>query len=118
MTDLPPSTATSPSLSPLPQSVAGLAYPASPLETLPPWLDKSLPWLVSGTLHFGLLLVAIFVWYLARNALTMDDRDQIIIPTSFTDPSFSATPGPPSPGTGGDPSRAAAQAKLKDLMKA
>src|ERR1700743_900918 len=79
-------------------------------DALPPWLDKSLPWLVSGTMHLGLLVGGLFVLYLARNALHPEEGQQIIIPSSFADPALSNTPGPDSPGTAGDPSRAAAQA--------
>ncbi|MGN6367895.1 MAG: VWA domain-containing protein [Phycisphaerae bacterium] len=83
----------------------------------PVWFERAFPWLMSGTLHFSFVFVAFFVWFAARNAMRLDDVQQIVIPVSFNDPSFSATPGAPSAGSAGDPSRAAAQAKLVDMMK-
>jgi len=84
---------------------------------MPAGLERALPWLVSGTLHLSFFFVAFFVWYAARHALNLDNDVQIVVPVSFTDPTLSKTPGALSPGSGGDPSRAAAQAKLIDLMK-
>jgi hypothetical protein len=109
--------------SPSPQPTAPLAQVKEsapkevPADPIPPGLERVLPWLVSGMLHLSFFFVAFFVWYAARNALNPDDDVQIVVPVSFTDPSFSKTPGPLSPGSGGDPNRAAAQAKLIDLMK-
>ena len=88
-----------------------------PAPTLSPWLEKSLPWLVSLTFHLGLFLIIVFVIYATRRALTTDADNEIVIPTSFTDPALSPTPGPTAPGSGGDPTRDAAQNNLKDVLK-
>ena len=87
---------------------------------MPPWLEVAFPWMVSTTLHLGFFLVAAFIWYAGVKALEEGaDKEQIIIPSAFSDPSLTpGTPGGvPNPGTGGDPSRDAAQDKLKDVLK-
>jgi hypothetical protein len=86
-------------------------------SALPPWLQKSLPWLVSVTFHLGLLLILVFVIYATRRALDQDAETEVVIPTSFTDPSITPTPGRTAPGSGGDPSRDAAQNNLKEMLK-
>jgi hypothetical protein len=80
-------------------------------------MQKSIPWLVSITFHLGLFLIIAFVVYATSRALNNDADHEIVIPTSFTDPALSPTPGPTAPGTGGDPAREAAQNNLKDLLK-
>jgi hypothetical protein len=86
-------------------------------QSLPPWLQKSLPWLVSITFHLGLFLIVAFIFYATRQAMDKDADNEVVIPTSFTDPALSPTPGPTAPGTGHDPSRDAAQDNLKDVLK-
>ena len=99
------------------QSVEAGDAPALLPHAPPVWFERAFPWLMSGTLHASFLFVAFFIWFVARSAMHLDDVQQLVIPVSFSDPSFSATPGAPSAGSGGDPSRAAAQAKLVDMMK-
>jgi hypothetical protein len=79
----------------------------------PPWLDAAFPWMVSVTFHLGLLLVFAFAIYLYQHK-PEEDKEQIIIPSSFTDPALADKQGGiPHPGAGGDPNRDAAQ----DLVK-
>lgn len=78
---------------------------------------KALPWIVSGIFNTTFFLIVAFVVYGASHALEHDSEEQIIIPTSFTDPSL-ATTASESPGTGSDPNRDAAQNNLKDVLKA
>lgn len=86
---------------------------------MPPWLEIAFPWMVSTMLHLGIFLVAAFIFYAGQKAMeAAQDKEQIIIPQAFTDPSLGDKPGGvPNPGTGGDPSRDAAQDKLKDVLK-
>jgi hypothetical protein len=86
---------------------------------MPPWLEVAFPWMVSCMLHLGIFLVAAFTYWAGVRALeASQDKEQIIIPSAFADPSLGDTPGGvPHPGTGGDPSRDAAQDKLKDVLK-
>jgi hypothetical protein len=81
------------------------------------WLDVALPWLISGTFHLGLLIIGIFVAYLAAQALAPDEQP-IIVPQSFEDPAYSETPGGiPNPGANADPSKQSAQDRLKEIAK-
>ncbi len=74
------------------------------------------PWVASLLFHVPLFLAVVLIVKIAANVLDRDSENRIVIPTSFTDPELSNTPGPPSPGAG-DPSRDAAQKNLKDLLK-
>ena len=97
------------------EAVGGPFVPHAP----PVWFERAFPWLMSGTLHMSFLFVAFFIWFVARSAMHLDDVQQLVIPVSFNDPSFSATPGAPSRGSGRGirASGRAAQAKLVDMMK-
>ncbi len=68
-----------------------------------------LPWMASLSIHLGLALVGAFALYTTTTLLA--DSQQIIIPNSFEDPSYSQHPG----GQGG--SREMARPNLKDLGK-
>jgi hypothetical protein len=84
---------------------------------MPPWLDASLPWMVSLTFHLGILLVAIFAIFMLHPK-TDDDREPIALPSSFSDAQLNDKEGGiPHPGLNGDPNRDAAQDKLKDILK-
>ncbi len=73
------------------------------------------PWIASGILNTTFFLIVGFVIYGASHLKNSDSDDQIIIPTSFTDPSMTAQAE--SPGANADPNRDAAQNNLKDVLK-
>jgi hypothetical protein len=93
---------------------AALDFPAH----APHWMDAFFPWVISLTAHFGFFLLAAFITYVTMQALDHSkDGESIIVPNSFEDPAFSDHPGGiPNPGSG-DPTRQAAQDKLKELAK-
>jgi len=81
-------------------------------------MDAFFPWVISLTFHFGFFLLVAFITYVTMQALDHSkDGETIIVPNSFEDPSFSEHPGGiPNPGSG-DPTRQAAQDRLKELAK-
>ena len=86
-------------------------------SSMPPWLETAFPWMVSFTLHLGLLLLLVALFYFGKKAINQDDKEPIIIPTAMADPVGDGRPGGnPNPGAG-DPSREAAQDKFKEITK-
>lgn len=85
------------------------------ISGVPTWVDLAFPWMVSFMMHLGMGLIIMFAVYMAKPKTDSDaDREQIIVPTSDVegDPN-----GVQNPGTGGDPTRDAAQNLInkKDL---
>ncbi len=93
------------------------ASPRPAHEPFSPRVALAIPWIASVLLHLVFIPPAVYVIYLAAQALTRDAEEQIVIPTLFTDPSLSTTPGVTASGTDGDSSRDVAQSNLKDVLK-
>lgn len=91
-----------------------------PSTGMPLWLDIGLPWASSGMLHLGVGLIILFLMLVFGRGVKSDDddREAIVIPTAaLTDGNLGPPGGVPNPGTGGDPTRDAAQDKLKDVLR-
>ena len=83
---------------------------------MPTWVDAAFPWAVSVLLHIGIFLLVLFASYMANQSMKDDaDRELIIIPTAISDPT--EQDGSNRPGSGGDPTRDAAQDKIQDVMR-
>jgi hypothetical protein len=79
---------------------------------------RMVPWMASAVVHVGLGLVAAFVIYWTYHAFAAGNDQLIVIPSSFEDPPLSDHPGgSPHPGMKGDPTRDAAQERLRQVMK-
>ena len=104
---------------PDPRAAAQPGEPEWEQETpsMPFWLEAAFPWMVSFTLHLGILLLVVALFYFGskRGAGTNDDSDPIVIPSGAPTEIESDTPaGKPNPGMN-DPTRDAAQNKFKEI---
>jgi hypothetical protein len=82
---------------------------------MPEWLLVAFPLLASVMFHVGIAIVIIFAAYVFIKKTTVNDadKDQIIIPVAFQDPTNPG--GVPHPGENNDASRDAAQNMVKTV---
>jgi hypothetical protein len=79
---------------------------------------RAMPWFVSVMIHAGIGAVALFVVVAVARVRSGDDEGPIVIPQSFTDPALATgTPGGAPHAGEADPTREAAQNKLRDVLK-
>lgn len=110
-----------PPAAPVPQQTApmGEEMVADDGSGMPEWLDIALPWAASVMLHLGIGLLVLFMIMAAAKIAEaeLEGAEPIIIPQSnMLDPSLGPPGGVPNPGIGGDPTRDAAQDKIKDVL--
>lgn len=115
-----PGVATRGSIPHLPE--APVAEPASlagegAASGAPAWLEAVFPWMLSFMLHAGVALLLVFaVFVTAKSVGRSDDLEEIIVPEAMLGTDIGTPGGVPNPGTGGDPTRDAAQNRIKNMM--
>jgi hypothetical protein len=106
--------------------VAGVGPDGQPLQpgdpgwlpeepAMPLWLEATFPWMVSFTLHLGILLLVIAMFYFgAKKKVNDDEGKEVIIPNGApTELDDGKPPGSPNPGVANDTTEAA-QDKFKE----
>lgn len=79
--------------------------------------ELAFPWAISFVLHMGLGLLMLFAVFVTRQSVkSLNDREQIIIPVANLGSDPGNPGGVPNPGNGGDPTRDAAQNRIKTLQ--